>query len=145
MRRTHAIAKITLLRARSTAISFRSISTIHSTTETWNLITRTASTRPDPRGVRDVIWLTGTNNRPLDILATSSVVLVELKDFGLFLVEVGAGVGGFVFEHFDEAVEAYGEDRAEGGSDPVDPVFAWETGEGDCWTEGAGWVKGAWE
>lgn len=37
----------------------------------------------------------------------------------LELVEVGTGVGGFVFEHLHESVEAGGEKRAEDGADPV--------------------------
>lgn len=36
------------------------------------------------------------------------------------LVEVGARVGGFVFEHLHEAVEARGEEGAEDGAEPVD-------------------------
>ncbi len=36
------------------------------------------------------------------------------------LVEVGARVRGFVFEHFHEAVEGGGEEGAEDGTDPVD-------------------------
>ena len=36
------------------------------------------------------------------------------------LVEVGARVRGFVFEHLHEAVEARGEEGAEDGADPVD-------------------------
>ena len=36
------------------------------------------------------------------------------------LVEVGAGIGGFVFEHLHESVEAGREKRAKDGADPVD-------------------------
>lgn len=40
--------------------------------------------------------------------------------FLFVLVEVGAWVCGFVFEHFHEAVEGGGEEGAEDGSEPVD-------------------------
>ena len=36
------------------------------------------------------------------------------------LVEIRAWVGGFVFEHLHEAVEAGGEEGAEDGTEPVD-------------------------
>lgn len=46
--------------------------------------------------------------------------------FLFVLVEVGAWVCGFVFEHFHEAVEGGGEEGAEDGSEPVDPVVVVE-------------------
>ena len=44
------------------------------------------------------------------------------------LVEVGAWVGGFVFEHLHEAVEARGQQGAEDGADPVDLGRCWVSG-----------------
>ena len=58
-------------------------------------------------------------------------------------VAVLVGVGGFVFEDFDEFVEAGCDDGAEDGADPVDPVVAGEGVVDDCWAEGTGWVETA--
>ena len=65
---------------------------------------------------------------------------VLLHYFGFLLVEVLAWVGGLVFEAFDEAVEAGGEEGAEAGADPVDPVVAWEVVQDDAGAEGAGGI-----
>lgn len=44
------------------------------------------------------------------------LVLVEFEHFGFLVVEVLTGVGGLILEGFDEAVEAYSEEGAEGGA-----------------------------
>jgi hypothetical protein len=69
--------------------------------------------------------------------------LRDAEGFGFFVVEVLAGVGGFVLEGFDEAVEAHGEQRAQAGPDPVDVVRVGEAVENDFGAEGAGGVEGA--
>ncbi len=76
------------------------------------------------------------------------------------LVEVGAWVRGFVFEHFHEAVEGGGEEGAEDGTDPVDlrgvvvraclgagggmkvacPMIVVECMEDHFWAKGSSWV-----
>lgn len=78
-----------------------------------------------------------------DDVAAPCGVLVELELRILLLVEVLAGVGSFVFEKLDQAVEQCCNDGAEGRAKPVDPVSARETSEDDRGTEGAGGVKGA--
>lgn len=59
------------------------------------------------------------------------------------VVVVLARVGGFVFEDLDEFVEAGGDDGAEDGAKPVDPVVVVEAVVDDCWAEGARGVEGA--
>ena len=54
-----------------------------------------------------------------------TAVDVQVEVLFLQLVEVGAWVGGFVFEHLHEAVEGGGEEGAEDGAEPVD---LWEGG-----------------
>ena len=78
-----------------------------------------------------------------DDIGTSGVLLVELEVLRFAVVEVLAGVRGLVFEKLDEAVEADGEEGAERGAQPVDPVVAREGSEDDGGAEGAGGVEGA--
>ena len=52
--------------------------------------------------------------------AGSAGVALRVEGLVFFLVEVLAWVGGFVFEHLDEFVEAGGEESAEDGAHPVD-------------------------
>lgn len=77
------------------------------------------------------------------ISSCGSVLLIELKVLRLLLIEVLARVGGFVFECFDEAVEAYGEEGAEGWAYPVDPMVAREGVQDDTGAKGSHWVEGA--
>jgi hypothetical protein len=82
-----------------------------------------------------VVWVSNRNIGTCNIRASSGVVFVESEDFGFFLVEVLAGVGGFVFESFDKAVEANCDQGTESRAEPVDPVVAWEAAEGNAGAE----------
>ena len=70
----------------------------------------------------DAILTTTAASRGLDVHDCGGPTAVDVRVEVLFfvLVEVGARVCGFVFEHLHEAVEAGGEEGAEDGSDPVD-------------------------
>lgn len=62
---------------------------------------------------------------------------VRVEGSGFLVVEILAGVGGLVFDGFDEFVEAGCDQRAEDGADPVDPVVAVEGVQRDAGAEGA--------
>jgi hypothetical protein len=51
----------------------------------------------------------GSNVGPSNVFGARGIIFVEREDLCFFLVEVGAWVGGLVFEDFDEAVEANGD------------------------------------
>jgi len=70
-------------------------------------------------------------------------VLVKLEHLCLTLIEVLPGVGRLVFERFDKAVEADGDEGAQGGAEPVDPVVVGEDVEDDAGAEGAGGIERA--
>ena len=93
--------------------------------------------------VSNVVWKTNPYIGPLYVRTSGCVLLVELEDLCLLLVEVLAGVGSFVLQELDEAVEADGEKGTENGTKPVYPVVAWESAEGDARAEGTGWVQRA--
>lgn len=59
------------------------------------------------------------------------------------VVHVLVWVGGLVFEDFDEFVESCGDDGAEHGAEPVDPVVVLEAEVYYCWSERTGWVQAA--
>lgn len=61
----------------------------------------------------------------------------------LHVIPVGVGVAILVPHSFQEREEARGQDGAEQGPEPVDPVVAGEAAGYDGGAEGAGGVEGA--
>ena len=77
---------------------------------------------------------TGRHEQVFPVLCQRSVSVV-----GGVLVRVR----GLVFQNLDELVEPCGDDGAERGAEPVDPVVVYEAGVDDCGAEGARWVQTA--
>lgn len=72
-----------------------------------------------------VVVVAGACGLEVDDCGGPAAVDVRVEVLFFELVEVGAWVGGFVFEHLHEAVEGRGEEGAEDGAEPVDLGEVW--------------------
>lgn len=121
-----------------------------SITHSWSVPHACTSTRVDWADLRadTGFKVSGSrlerNVRSLDFGASRGILFIEMEDLRLLLVKISTRIRSLVFQNLDKAVEANCTESAESWADPVDPVFGWELGEGDAWTEGACRIERAW-